>query len=99
MTSINNLALMLSETLNQMMQSMMQQQCSGNKSCKTGKPKPGAGQSSMKSMRQLQEQLNKQIESLKKGMKDKGKKPGGKYGKNSDRMSNNLPSLRLNRKH
>jgi hypothetical protein len=93
MTSINNLALMLSETLNQMMQSMMQQQCSGNKSCKTGKPKPGAGQSSMKSMRQLQEQLNKQIESLKKGMKDKGKKPGGKYGKNSDGMSEQLAKL------
>jgi len=93
MTSINNLALMLSETLNQMMQSMMQQQCSGSKSCKTGKPKPGAGQSSMKSMRQLQEQLNKQIESLKKGMKDKGKKPGGKYGKNSDGMSEQLAKL------
>jgi len=93
MTSINNLALMLSETLNQMMQSMMQQ-ASGNKSCKSGKPKPGSsGQSSMKSMRQLQQQLNKQIESLKKGMKDKGKKPGGKYGKSSDGMSEQLAKL------
>ncbi len=91
MTSINNLALMLSETLNQMMQSM--QQCSGNKSCKSGKPKPGSGQSSMKSMRQLQDQLNKQIESLKKGMKDKGEKPGGKYGKSSSGMSEQIAKL------
>ncbi len=81
MTSINNLALMLSETLNQMMQSM-QMQGSCNSSCKSGKPKPGAGSPSMKSMRQLQEQLNKQIESLKKGKQENGKEgeDAGKYG-------------------
>ena len=93
MTSINNLALMLSETLNQMMMSMMQQ-CSCSGSCKSGKSKPGAGQPSMKSMRQLQEQLNKQIENLKKGKKkgkkEGGEKPGGKNGQNGQSMSEQL---------
>jgi hypothetical protein len=75
MTSMNNLALLLSETLNQMMQSMMQSQSSSSsgqpkKSC----PNPGAGKPSMSS---LQQQLNKQIEQMKKGM-EKGKKKGGK---------------------
>jgi hypothetical protein len=76
MTSLNNLALMLSETLNQMMQSMMQQQSSCSSEGQSGKPKPGAGKASMKTMRQLQQQLNEQIEALKKG-KNKGKNKDG----------------------
>ncbi len=92
MTSVNNLALMLSETLNQMMQSMMQQ-CSGDKSCKNGKPKPGAGKPSMKSMRQLQEQLSKQIEKMKSGKKDGGEKKGGKTPKNGQGMSEQLARM------
>jgi hypothetical protein len=92
MTSINNLALMLSETLNQMMQSMMQSS-SCKSSCKSGKPKPGTGQSSMKSMRQLQEQLNKQIESLKAGKKEGGKDPNGKSGNQSKSMSEQLARM------
>ncbi len=67
MTSVNNLALLLSEAL-QNMQAQMDQmsQNSGSSSC----PNPGGGGSSksMSTMRQLQEQLNKQIEQLKKGM-------------------------------
>ncbi len=92
MTSINNLALMLSETLNQMMQSMMQSS-SCKSSGKSGKPKPGAGQSSLKSMRQLQEQLNKQIESLKAGKKEGGKDPNGKSGNQSKSMSEQLARM------
>jgi hypothetical protein len=92
MTSINNLALMLSETLNQMMQSMMQSS-SCKSSCKSGKPKPGEGQSSLKSMRQLQEQLNKQIESLKAGKKEGGKDPNGKSGNQSKSMSEQLARM------
>jgi hypothetical protein len=92
MTSINNLALMLSETLNQMMQSMMQSS-SCKSSCKSGKPKPGAGQSSMKSMRQLQEQLNKQIESLKAGKNENGKDKNGKPGNQSKSMSEQLARM------
>ncbi len=77
MTSINNLALLLSETLNQM-QSMMQSSCSSSSGQpKSGScPNPGSGKPSMSSMKSLQEQLNKQIEQMKKGM-NKGKKKGG----------------------
>lgn len=66
MTSINNLALMLSETLSAMQQQMASQKsgnCSKPGSCK----KPGSGSPSFKSMRQLQEQLNKAMEELKNG--------------------------------
>lgn len=92
MTSVNNLALMLSETLNQMIQSMMQQS-SGNKSCKNGKPKPGSGSPSMKSMRQLQEQLSKQIEQLKSGKKDGGKDKGGQSSKYGQSMNEQLARM------
>lgn len=92
MTSINNLALMLSETLNQMMMSMMQSS-SCKSSCKSGKPKPGAGKSSAKSMRQMQEQLNKQIEMMKAGKKENGKDPNGKSGNKSQSMSEQLARM------
>ncbi len=92
MTSLNNLALMLSETLNQMMQSMMQSS-SCKSSCKSGKPKPGSGQSSVKSMRQLQEQLNKQIEMMKAGKKENGKEPNGKSGSKGNSMSEQLARM------
>ena len=75
MTSVNNLALLLSEVLEQM-QRQSNSQKKGNKSCKN--PKPGK-QGGMKSMRQMQQQLNKQLEQLKKDMKEgKGSKMGGK---------------------
>jgi vacuolar-type H+-ATPase subunit I/STV1 len=69
MTSMNDLALLLSEALNQMMNAM-QMQSAG--SCKKGNPKPGKGAASMKNMRQLQQQLNEQIKKMKEG---EGKKP------------------------
>ena len=65
MTSINDLALLLSEALRQMMDAM-QMQASGQ--CSKGSPKPGKGQASMKSMRQLQQQLNQQLQKMKEGM-------------------------------
>lgn len=78
MTSINNLALLLSEVVEQMQQQMAQQMM-GNASCN----KPGQGMPSAATMRQMQEQLNKQMEKMRNGMKEKGdgKKPGqGKSG-------------------
>ena len=78
MTSVNNLALLLAESLDKMksdMQSKSESKKSGNKSCK----KPGTGKSnskSMKSMRQMQEELNKQIEQMKAGQKPNGQKLG-----------------------
>jgi len=70
MTSVNNLALMLSESLNQMQQNM--QSKGSGKSGKKSK-NPGMAQGKMKSMRQLQEQLNKQLQQMKEGMPAPGK--------------------------
>jgi hypothetical protein len=71
MTSVNNLALMLSESLKQM-QSNMQKSGSGKPSASCKKPN-GAGGGKMKSMRQLQEQMNKQLQQMKEGMPGPGK--------------------------
>jgi hypothetical protein len=79
MTSLNNLALLLDEALQQMQQQMQQQ---GNSSCdKPGKPgKPGQGQGkSMAKMRSQQQALQKQLEEMRKAM-EQGKKPGEKPG-------------------
>ena len=69
MTSVNNLALMLSESLKQMEQNM---QAKGKGSSSGSCTKPGGQGSKMKSMRQLQEQLNKQMQQVKDGMEKPG---------------------------
>ncbi len=76
MTSVNNLALLLSEALQQMEQAM-QMQSSGQ--CKKGNPKPGKGSASMKSISQMQKQLGEQIKKMKESM---GK---GQKGSNPDK--------------
>jgi hypothetical protein len=85
MTSMNNLALLLGESLDQMQQQMMSMQASGQSSC----PKPGkpGGSQQMKSMRGLQEQLNQQLQQLREG-----KKPG-KQGKQGQSMSEQLARM------
>lgn len=85
MTSVNNLALLLNESLEQSQQQMKQQQQS--KSKKSGKCKnPGSGSGKNPSsspnpgnMRKLQEQLNKQLQDMKDAL-EKGQKPGEKPG-------------------
>jgi hypothetical protein len=92
MTSVNNLALMLSEVQKQMQVSLsMSCKNKGKSSC--SKP-GGTGQSSMKSMRKLQEQLNKQMKGLKDGL-ESGKKEGkGKSSKPGEQgMSEQLARL------
>jgi len=73
MTSLNNLALMLDEAIQQMQQQMSEQKF-GDKSCSkpgnSSRPKPG-------SMKKQQQGLSKQMEQLKKEMEE-GKKPGKK---------------------
>lgn len=81
MTSINNLALLLNESLEQMQKKAKESKKPGSGSCKKpgkGKPssKPGDGKPSLQSMKKMQEQLNKQLEELKKQL-EKGQKPGG----------------------
>ena len=77
MTSINNLALMISESLNNMQQSSKKSgACNKPGSCK----KPGQGNKpSAATMRKMQEQLKKNMEALKKSM-EQGKQQGQKEG-------------------
>ncbi len=86
MTSFNNLALVMAESLDQMQNEMRQNsQKKKNGSCKnTGMKKngncsnPGKGKPSAKSMKEMQKELNKQMEALKKQLEKQGKngKPG-----------------------
>jgi hypothetical protein len=86
MASVNNLALLLNESLEQMQK--QQQQQMKNKDAKSGKcKKPGkgggksqsSGKPSMPSMRKLQEQLNQQLKDMKDAL-EKSQKPGEKPG-------------------
>lgn len=90
MTSINNLALLLSEIEQQMSQS--QSQSSGKGSCKKpgkGQPKPSAA-----NMRSMQEQLSKQLEQMKEQMQKNGQKPGDKKGQGrGGQMSEQLAKM------
>ncbi len=87
MTSVNNLALMLAESMNQMEQNMMMKSSGkSGKSC----PMPGQGKPSMKSMRQMQEKLNQQMEAMKKSMQE-GKDKQGKTRKSG--MSEQLARM------
>jgi hypothetical protein len=108
LTSVNNLALLLSEAMEQMMQQM---QNSSSKSCSGGTcKKPGSGQgqsmsgnSQIPNLRKLQEQLNKRIEELKKqmeqGNKPNGNKQGEEQGKNPGQQGkqgiSGMPSINM----
>ncbi len=73
MTSMNNLALMLSEVLDQM-QEQMANAMPGSQMCqKPGKGKPSDAQ--MKDMGKLQDQLNKQMQQLKEGQQPGQRNP------------------------
>ncbi len=91
MTSVNNLALLLSEALNQM-QAQQQQAKSG--SCTKPGKKPGKGQGKPKSLgdlRKMQEQLNKNMQKMKDAMKP-GMNPG-KTGQGQQGMSEQLAKM------
>lgn len=93
LTSVNNLALLLSEAIDQMQNAMAE--AAGGGSCS----KPGKGKKpSAATMRSLQEQLNKQMEQMKKGMEkggqEKGPKPGGnKPGQGGMGMSKEMAKM------
>lgn len=100
MTSYNNLALMLNESLQQMQQQMQQQGSKGScdnpaagkngKKGKEGESGEGdAGQNGMK------EQLKKQLEQMKKGMNPGGREPGNKPGPDGQPGQGGMPSSEL----
>jgi len=87
MTSVNNLALMLSDVLSAM-QAQSKNHSPGNGSC--NKPGGNGSKPSMAQLRKMQEQLSKQLDGMKSAMKNgqkpgqsKGQKPGGKSGGDS----------------
>lgn len=86
MTSINNLALMLAESLKQMQQNM---QGKGSGKAKSQCNKPGGEGGKMKSMRQMQEQMNKQLQQMKEGMQ----KPGKQGSQGQKQMSEKLARM------
>jgi len=98
MTSVNNLALLLNEALEQMQQQMKQQQkdSQAKKQGKCKKPGSGAGKKPSdsgqpaSSLRKLQEQLNKQLKDMKEAM-EKGQKPGEKPGEKPGDKKGNKP--------
>lgn len=76
MTAINDLALLLSEAMDQMQNEMQSMQGGGQ--CSSSTPSQGGqGEMDISTMRQLQEQLNKQLEELKKGLQPGGQQQGG----------------------
>lgn len=81
MTSVNNLALMFQEIMEQMQQQMANQM-PGNQSCQ----KPGSKKQSINSLRQMQQQLNDKISELSQQMKD-GKNPKGENGTMSKELA------------
>ncbi len=104
MTSFNSLALVLAESLDKMQSQMRQnQQKKKNGSCKNkGMQKksgscsnPGKGKPSAKSMKEMQDELNKQMQALKKQLDKQGNKPGrqriGEQG--SARMSEQFAKM------
>jgi hypothetical protein len=90
MTSVNNLALMLSEVLQSMQQQSNKMKVPGAGSCK--KPGGKGAKPSMANIRQLQEQISKQLDQMSQALKS-GKKPGGKSGKEGEKTSEQLAKL------
>jgi len=91
MTSYNNLALLLNEVLQQM-QSQMQSQMEGGGACNKpgGKGRPKAGPKMNSG--DMKEMLKNQLEQLKKGVKEGGKKPGGSSPKKGEKGQGQLGS-------
>lgn len=74
LTSMNNLALMLKESMKEMQQKKNECKSKCNKSGNGSCSKPGGkGKSKKTSARELQQQLNRQMQALKKSMEQNGK--------------------------
>lgn len=85
MTSLNNLSLILAESLDKMQNQMRKNQKQKGSQCKkpNGKQKskgqcsnPGGAKPSPQSMKEMQDALNKQMESLRQQLNKEGKMPG-----------------------
>jgi hypothetical protein len=89
MTSVNNLTLLLSEALQQMMKS----QSESESACKKPGNKPGKKKSnSLSELRKMQEEMNKKMQKLKEGMKP-GENKKGKLDNQGQSMSEQLAKM------
>ena len=88
MTSLNNLALVLAESLDKMQgqmrsnsQKMKGGQCknTGKGNSQSSKPGQGKGKASASTMKQLQQELNRQMDALRKQMEQQGGSQGGRH--------------------
>ena len=95
MTSVNNLALLLSETLQNMQQQLAQSSASkSGKSCNNPKATGNGKPNSVKTMRQLQEQLNKQMEEMKNNMQQGGQQRKQSMSEQFARMAAQQETIR-----
>ena len=90
MMSMNNLALMLAESLKQMENSMDAMGTPMN----SPKPKPGKGNQNMKNMQQLQQQLSEQLKQLQKKMDKQGEQQQSTMSEQFARMAAEQEMLR-----
>ena len=84
MTSMNNLAVMLSESLKEMQQKNQQNKQSKSKGKGKPKPKPGSGKPSMSQLKKMQEEMNKQ---MKEGINKNGSSQPGKGQMGSEQFA------------
>lgn len=83
MTSLNNLALLLDEALQQMMQQMSAQSNPSSDNCNKPGKKPGSQSGKgMAKMKAQQQALQKQLEEMRKALEE-GRKPGEKPGRSN----------------
>jgi hypothetical protein len=93
MTSLNNLALILDESLKQAQMKASSKKCKGN--CKKSGmcSKPGSQKSSISSVRQMQQELNKQIQKLKEELEKQGNLKSPKQNNQKSGMSEKISKL------
>jgi hypothetical protein len=93
MTSYNNLALLLNESLQSMQQQMQQSMMQGQGSCSkpggNGKPKSGNSMS----MGDMKQMLKKQLQQMEKGNNPNGEKPGSQPGNKPGEGGMGMPGL------
>jgi hypothetical protein len=83
MTSVNNLALLLNESMESMKQEMSSKKKGGKPNASCNKPgSSGKSSKSAASMRKMQEELNRQLEQMKNGNKPNGKQGQQGQGQN-----------------
>lgn len=91
LTSMNNLALMLMESMNEMKQQQKQSQAKCNKSGNGSCSKPGGKGKKKATARELQQQLNRQMEAMKKSMEQQQQQ--GQIGKKQGNMSEQFAKM------